>query len=619
MSTAQSISELPQPQRPDSGTDHPGVTSAPLIGMEGVTVRYDSSDAWVGKPVDLSFHQGTVTLLLGPSGCGKSTLLLTMAGLIPASVPAELRGRVLCCGTDTTMALPGQLAAHVGIVFQDPDAQIITATLLDEVCFGLENLLVPVDQIEDRALVALRQMGLASTHQEALRSPAELSGGQRQRLAIACALALGPQVLVLDEPTANLDPVAAAEFYAAVAGLRAPDRAIVLVEHELDDALPLADRVVALDRDGRVAFDGTPGEVFGRHALELRELGVWLPTATQIALRLALHRGIGRRPLPLTGRQLLSAVSSLRSAKLPGESADTPPTLRSREPFQRRDRPIEPEGRHDASAVAIRMNHVSVSAGVPGRMLLHDIDLEVRAGEYLAVAGVNGAGKSTLTLAMAGLIPVASGSVELAGEPVAAMNARQIGDRIGYVFQNPEHQFVCRSVDEELAYGLRVRGLPEDQIRTAVDQALERFGLAHYADINPFLLSHGEKRRLSVATALITEPRILILDEPTFGQDRAQADQILTLVRELNQTGITVVMVTHDLQLVAEYADRVALLADGRLLHVGSAEQVLGDEALIARAGLRTPPILRLTKLLASEFPDWAGIQRLEQIPGLAT
>ncbi|GAA2184098.1 ABC transporter ATP-binding protein [Brooklawnia cerclae] len=587
-------SELPRP-RHDEADERPVTRPTPLILMEGVSVRYDSADSWVGTPVDLCLHPGTVTLLLGPSGCGKSTLLLTMAGLIPTSAPAELRGRVLCCGTDTATAPPGQLAAHVGIVFQDPDAQIVTATLLDEVCFGLENLMAPTDEIEDRALAALRQVRLANDLRDASRAPTELSGGQRQRLAIACALALEPQVLVLDEPTANLDPLAAAEFYATVEDLRTPERAIVLVEHELDDALPLADRVVVIDKDGGVALDGTPDDVIGWHSLELRELGVWLPTATQIALRMR----VDERPLPLTGDQLLSVISSLRSAGTPPAKHPGPPAA--------------PDRRRDSAAPAVRLSQVSV--GAHGRAIVCDVDLEVDAGDYVAITGVNGAGKSTLTLAMAGLIPTTSGSIELAGEPLAAMNARQIGDRIGYVFQNPEHQFVCRSVDDELAHGLRVRGLAEGRIRSIVDQALERFGLTHYAGINPFLLSHGEKRRLSVATALITEPRVLILDEPTFGQDRAQADQMLALVRDLNDTGITVIMVTHDLQLVAEHADRIVVLAGGRLLHAGPAVEALNDDALMERAGLRTPPILRTARLLAPHFPEWAGVCRLEQIP----
>lgn len=316
------------------------------------------------------------------------------------------------------------------------------------------------------------RLGLANTRDEALRNPLALSGGQRQRLAIACALALGPAVLILDEPTANLDPVASAEFYTTLAGLRDGTRTMILVEHELDDALPLAGRVIVLD----------------------------------------------------------------------------------------------------------------------------SIDLELRAGEFLAIAGVNGAGKSTLTRALAGLVPLSAGSVELEGAPLVLLDARQIGDRIGYVFQNPEHQFITRTVADELAYGLRARRRDQTEIDTAVQAMLERFDLARYAETDPFLLSHGEKRRLSAATALITEPRILILDEPTFGQDRARADEIIAMVDELNASGITIVVVTQDLQLVTEHAHRVAILAGGRLLDPGTATEFLSDKELILGAGLRQPGVGGVTR-----------------------
>lgn len=529
-------------------------------------------------------------LLLGPSGCGKSTLLLAMAGLVPASVDAELRGRVICAGIDTVQAHPGQLASHVGVVFQDPDAQVVTGTLLDEVCFGLENLLVPVPEIEERALAALARVGLGDGRSEALRSPAALSGGGRQRLAIACALALEPALLILDEPTANLDPVASAEFYATLATLRDPSRTLILVEHELDDVLPIADRVIVLDHAGALLDDGPPSEVFGERADALRAHGVWLPTATEIALRSG--SGTAAEPLPLTLSELADRVAAgwLDPSPVRDDGVDGSP----------RRPPIA------------RMRDAAVTLG--GVRVLDGIDLDVAEGEFLAIAGVNGAGKSTLTRALAGLVPLSDGVIELEGRPLAAWDARQIGDRIGYVFQNPEHQFVTRTVADELAYGLRVRGRDEDETAAAVAAMLDRFDLGRYAEVNPFLLSHGEKRRLSVATALITEPRVLILDEPTFGQDRARAEELIALVDQLNEAGVTILMVTHDLQLIADHADRLAVLAGGRLLGVGPAAALLCDTEIIEDAGLRQPPVQRLARLLAARHDGWDGVHRFDQL-----
>lgn len=569
----------------------------PLLSLRGVRLRYDTGEQWIGTGLDVEIAAGETVLLLGPSGCGKSTLLLAMAGLIPASVDAELRGQIVCAGIDITRAQPGQLAAHIGIVFQDPDAQIVTSTLLDEVCFGLENMLVPVAEIEDRALAALELVGLASTREEALRSPAELSGGGRQRLAIACALALRSELLILDEPTANLDAAASADFYTSLARLRDGKRTMILVEHELDEALPISDRVIVLDSAAQPIADGTPQQVFGQQAALLREHGVWLPTATEIALRF----GVTAEPLPLTLPELAAQLAVTNA-----EPDAAVPLLCEEECTRNESAQCEP---------IARTSGATVSFG--GKVVLEGVDLEIHQGEFLAIVGVNGAGKSTLTRALAGLIPLSGGQIELAGVPLGRLDARQIGDRIGYVFQNPEHQFVTRTVAEELGYGLRVRRRDESEIAAAVQAMLERFDLARYAAVNPFLLSHGEKRRLSVATALITEPNILILDEPTFGQDRARLEEIITMVDELNAAGITIIMVTHDLQLVAEHASRVAILAGGRIHSLGSAAELLSDRELIARAGLRQPPVARLAQLMAEHGAEWGALTRAAQLSGV--
>ncbi|MCQ4631211.1 ATP-binding cassette domain-containing protein [Shinella sp. CPCC 100929] len=573
----------------------------PVISLKDVSIRYDTSDRWIGDQIDLDIYPGETVLLLGPSGCGKSTVMLALAGLIPTSLEADLRGRVLCGGINTRHVDAGQLAGKVGIVFQDPDAQVVTGSLLDEVCFGLENLLAPVDEIETRALTALRRMGLADSREEALRTPTELSGGGRQRLAIACALALDPPVLVLDEPTANLDPVASAEFYAALTTLKDASRAIVLVEHELDDALQLADRVVVLDGNGTIIHDGAPAEVLGRHARDLSERGIWLPTATGVALRLGLDAD-PERELPLTVSELAPALDAVEAPE--GTIVSTTDPGRSRDQVL-----AQQDVLIDVHAASVRLGGVTV---------LHGVDLRIMSGEFLAIAGINGAGKSTLTRAIAGLVPLSSGSIALAGTPLTALDVRQVGDRIGYVFQNPEHQFLARTARDELAYGLRVRRRPKHEVDDRVDRMLARFELARYADVNPFLLSHGEKRRLSVATALITEPKILILDEPTFGQDQARAREIVNMICELNATGITIIIITHDLQLIADYADRVTLLSQGRLLDVGATGEILCDTRLIERAGLRPPPVRHIALALAREKPEWRTVYRTGQIREIA-
>ncbi|TMR24790.1 energy-coupling factor ABC transporter ATP-binding protein [Nonomuraea turkmeniaca] len=552
-----------------------------LVEATGVRVRYDGGPDWVGAGVDLTVAPGEFVLLLGPSGCGKSSLSLTVNGLVPHSVPAELDGVVTVAGLDTRTTPVATLAGRVGMVFQDPDAQVVTGSVLDEVCFALENLLLPAVEVERRAAEALEQVGLAG---RAGDDPATLSGGGRQRLALACALAMRPEVLVLDEPTANLDPVAAYELYRHLVQV---DAAVLLIEHNLDDVIAHVDRVVVLDAAGSVRLSGPPLEVFGARVEETAATGVWLPTAALAARRLAAV-GVELDTTALTPEELGAALAARCS--LP--------------PLASVPRPAPPS---QATAIAVR--ELTVRHGE--RTALRDVSLDVPAGDFLAIVGVNGAGKSTLAQAMAGVRTPPRGAVRIGGKDVAALAARELSDLVGFVFQNPEHQFVTGSVADELAHGLRVRGITAGE---RVSRLLERFDLARHRDANPFTLSHGEKRRLSVATALICEPHVLVLDEPTFGQDRSRAAELLDLLLTLNDEGRTVVIVTQDLQLVAEHARHVALLAGGRLVAHGAVERVLRDDALLEEAGLRPPPLRRAAALLAHRHPHWAGLTRLGDI-----
>ena len=246
--------------------------------------------------------------------------------------------------------------------------------------------------------------------------------------------------------------------------------------------------------------------------------------------------------------------------------------------------------------------------------VLRDIDLDVARGEFIAVVGGNGAGKTTLVQAIAGVIVPPRRAVHIDGRDVARLGARELTERVGFVFQNPEHQFIAATVAAELAHGLRRRGLDDDAVRARTAEVLDRFGLSEKAESHPFLLSGGQKRRLSVATALVTGAPVLVLDEPTFGQDRARADELLGLLSELNDAGTTIVFVTHDMQLVAEYADRLVVLADGRLIAHGSTAEVFGDRDVVARAGLRLPPLARALSGVA-RHPELAGISRLKDLP----
>ncbi|MGO1539250.1 MAG: ABC transporter ATP-binding protein [Leucobacter sp.] len=567
------------------------------LSVREVRIRHEG--AIIDTPDGVSFEvaPGEVVLLLGPSGSGKSTLALALNGLIPHAVPAQLTGQILVDGADTAERSVAQLSAQVGMVFQDPDAQIVTGTLLDEVCFGPENLEVSREAVLERSERALKRVGLWERRTE---NPDRLSGGGKQRLAIACALALEAPVIVLDEPTANLDPAGIEDLYAALAELVAiGDRSIVLVEHNLDAAIDLVDRVVVLDRAGRLALDGTVDEVIRGHGDALERLGVWMPVATRAGRRLC-RAGIDLDPLPTTPAQLARMLDEVPVLPVVSPVASRAP---SREPNR------EPR-RSSESAVRVRQLTVTRQK----RSILRDVDLDVEAGSFLAIVGVNGAGKTTLLQAIAGVAVPPRGHIQVAGLDPATADVRELARTIGFVFQNPEHQFIRYTVAEELAHGLEIQGVEPAEIAVRVDAMLARFGLSELRDAHPFLLSGGQKRRLSVGTALIEGAPVLALDEPTFGQDRERAAELLAVLADLNAEGTTVLAVTHDMQLVADYASHIAVLDGGALIGMGLAETILAGD-LLDEAGLRPPPLAAAMRAL-TRHPEWRSITGLRDLPG---
>ncbi len=572
--------------------------AVPLVRVCELGITHEGADAATPAAASLQIAPGEVVLLLGPSGSGKSTLALALNGLIPQSVPATVTGSVEVAGLDAATTPVARLSTHVGMVFQDPDAQLVTGTVLDEVAFGPENLRLPVDEVLARAEAALRRVGLWERRTE---NPDRLSGGGRQRLAIACALALGSPLLVLDEPTANLDPQGIEEVYAALSEVvAAGDRAILLVEHNLDAAARMTDRVVVLDATGRTVADGTVDAVLRERAAELHALGVWLPVSTLAALRLR-RAGYAFDRLPLTPEELRAGLEA-------SAAPDNPRSLSERSETKRPG---------DAARPAIvEVRGLTLTRG--RTTVLHDIDVTVHPGEFVAIVGANGAGKTSLLQAIAGVVAAPRETVRVSGVDPARAQLRARARRIGFVFQNPEHQFIAHTVFDELAHGLRLQRLSDDEVRVRTAPLLQRFGLENKADLHPFLLSGGQKRRLSVGTALVAAAPVLALDEPTFGQDRARADELLQLLGELNADGTTIIVVTHDMQLVTDHAVRTVVVSEGRIVADAATSAVFADEALIESAGLRLPPLRRALHGL-DRHPSLAGIARLADLPGGAS
>jgi energy-coupling factor transport system ATP-binding protein len=534
----------------------------PFAETRGLTVRHIGRRAPALRDVDMRWDAGERLLLLGPSGAGKSTLALCLDGVIPHALDAHWeRGEVLVRGRDTRAAGLAATASDVGIVFQDPEAQLVTLEIDDEIAFGLENLGVPRDEMRRRVAEARRALGLTGPRMTARVD--HLSGGSKQRLAIASVLAMGPSGIVLDEPTANLDPRGARAVIDAMAGLAADrSRSLLLIEHRLDDVLPLIDRVIVLDGDGRVALDAAPDVAFGPRLDLLAALGAWAP---QLAL---LARLLGEAGPP---RDVNDAAAML-AARWP-DGATASPT------------------EHRAPAVAVEAEGVTHRFAGQRENAIDGVSLAVRTGEILAIVGPNAAGKTTLALALAGVIRPTSGHVRVAGHDLREIDPRVLRSRLAYVFQYPEHQFIARTVRDELLLTLRAREIDPATARTKADEALEDEGLAALALADPRSLSHGQQRRLSVATALLADPQVVILDEPTFGQDRRHTELLARRLREMRRSGRAVVVVTHDLALVADLADRVVAMAAGRVALDGEPGALFARPDVLERCGLALPPV----------------------------
>jgi energy-coupling factor transport system ATP-binding protein len=587
-----------------------------MIEIDGLTFKYVGRRRPTLRDVSLRIPTGQSVLVLGPSGCGKSTLALCLNGAIPQAISGDLRGSVRVDGLDTRRASPADLARRVGVVFQDPEAQFCLLDVEDEVAFGLENLAVPRAEMDRRIDDALGAVGLADRRRERIE---RLSGGQKQRLALACVLAQEPEILVLDEPTAQLDPVGAAEVIALLGRIRARGRhTLVIVEHRLDEIVPLVDRAIVFGADGVLVADGPPRAVIRGHGAWLAEAGVWTPQVSALARRLE-RAGLALDPFPLTVPEAVealrphagllerlgaeSATASLANGRSNGSPAG--PGARQRVPTADPGT-VGADNRapaHRQAPPLLEVRGLTYQYPRAPGPVLRDVRCTIEAGELVAVVGANGAGKSTLARLVAGIIRPPAGTIRVGGHDVAGRPLAELARDVGYVFQYPEHQFVGQTVLDDVAYGPRRAGLPEADSLDLARAMLDDFVLLRLAAAHPFSLSHGEQRRLSVAAMLVLGQRLLLLDEPTFGQDQRSATLLLDKLDALANAGRAIVAVSHDMRLVAERARRVLVLADGGLIFDGPPDRLFADDGLLRRAQLAPPPLWELSRRLGLATP----------------
>lgn len=547
----------------------------PIIRFEHFSCGYVKG-APILRDITLDIFPGQFVLLVGQSGSGTSTLGSCLNGIIPL-VQGWTEGSLTVAGINAANSRVAELATHAGVIFQDVDDQLTNLYARDEVMFGPENLMLPAEEVERRAWKALEFVGATDC---AERFVFELSGGQKQKVVIAAVLGMEPEILFLDEPTANLDPRSSSDVFRFLSQLKRERRTLIITEYKMDELVSLADRIIVL-ADGEVRFDGEPREVIEQHGQELQERwGLWIPQAAELEIMIRQQKGRHAEPFPVHTSEAVDRYRAYRFEALPEPNGDSSSEVQGE--------------------VLIRASDVSYRYS-DGTIALANASVEVRAGEILAIVGPNGSGKTTLSKHFVGLLKPTSGKVMVFGKDTSTTSIRELTRYVGYVFQYPEHQFVKDSVGAEVRFSLQALGVEDSEIGPRVQEVLAIFGLDGLEDRHPYSLSGGQKRRLSVATMVIVRPRVLLMDEPTFAQDRRNTERMMeavltaTAVRAGN-LGSTIVLITHDMKLVADYATRVVAMHEGAVAFDGSPRQLFADRELLEKVNLEEPALFGIVR-----------------------
>lgn len=511
-----------------------------LLGCNHLTVRFFEDKEPVLKEVSLHINQGEKVLILGPSGSGKSTIISVLAGIIPEHIEASVSGEVT-------------RKKRAGVLFQNPDTQFCMEHVDEEIAFSLENRKVPREEMDAIIHELLEKVGLAINPHTPI---ANLSGGMKQRLALASLLALEPEVLFLDEPTAQLDPSGRKEVFEVIKGTAArTGQTMVMVEHVLDGCIEWMDRVILLSENGKIIAEGKPEMVLNQYKAEMQEAGIWFP-----------------KVFPYKWEELIQEESHPRRVDLIHK-------------YESKKARIESENIYNP---VLETNHLE--AAYLKETILDNIDFTVNKGEWIAVIGNNGAGKSTFLKILAHLKKSKKGEIRFQGKELKKWRDRDLYQHLGFVFQNPEFQFINQTVFDEIAFSGIQYQWKEGDIKKRTTELLKEFGLEPYQDQHPFTLSFGQKRRLSVATMLLLDQDILLLDEPTFGQDAKSSHDLLQVLEKRKKEGTSIIMVTHDMDIVDQYADQVVVLHQKKLAFADHPYLLFSNQELCKKLAI-VPPI----------------------------
>ncbi len=547
-----------------------------VIQIENVTFTYaDGVEAL--SELNFSARPGEFIVVLGANGAGKSTLCFLLSGIVPHIYGGRRTGTLLAAGQDPWDHALFETAQYSGVLLQDPEVQLFNPSVFTEMAFGPANL-----KVEREEIVRRIESSLSLLHLEGMekRNPRDLSGGQKQRVALGAALTMRPRLLVLDEPTSQLDPIGRSEVVEAIHRLKSTGEiTIVMTTHETDDILDLADRVLVLDK-GKTILWGTPAEVFSQPNI-LEAAGVKIPDALNIFLKVDQLSG---QPTPLTNAQVEQMDGSYvasHARDLIGKGQLE--VIGTREAL--------PETEKDPGPFILEAVNLTYQyPGYPPVRALDNINLSIRTGEIVGIVGQNGSGKSTLVKSFVGLLRPTRGEVRFNGKDIRNIPVGQMARSVGLVLQNPDYQLFTASSKEEILFGLKNLGIEEQQAEERVRSALALVGLENELETFPFRMSFGDRRKLAVAATIALDPQVLILDEPTTAQDHRGRYQLAEIGRRIrDEGGRTILMITHDMDLIAHYAERLVVMWNGTIILDAPTEEAFGQAEILARTYLRPP------------------------------
>ncbi len=550
----------------------------PIISFAHFGFQYTAQAEPTLYDIDLTISKGEKVLIAGPSGCGKSTLAHCINGLIPNSYPGSTTGTLTVGGKDAKKMSLFDLSQVVGTVLQDSDGQFIGLTVAEDLAFALENDAMPQEKMKNLVTEIAQVVDVEKILGNA---PQEISGGQKQRVALGGVMVSGVDVLLFDEPLANLDPATGKKAVELIDEIQKKTGcAVIIIEHRLEDVLHRkVDRIVLMG-EGRILYDGDPD------ALLCTDL------------------------LPRSGIREPLYVTALKYAGVPLTKENHPaflPELQLTE--EQKDQVVQwfhrlPEPEQEAEKEELLHAENLCFSYHPGRPVLKNISTSIRKGEMVSIVGTNGAGKSTFSKVLCGFETAQSGNLTLEGRDLTCLSIKERADLIGYVMQNPNQMISKTQIFDEVALGLRNRNVPEDQVKRRVEAALQTCGLYPFRNWPVSALSYGQKKRVTIASILVLEPEMILLDEPTAGQDLAHYTQIMDFLRELNRSGTTVVLITHDMHLMLEYTPRAIVFHDGAILADASAAQVLNSPETVAQANLKETSLYHLAALCGIDQPE---------------